>query len=337
MSDEARKKRFERIAGVVQFALLLPMGMGVLAAIGLLQFVVMVVVGYGETAWLHGTSIDFGTVTYDPDVLEAFADPENPDANAIVALMSALLPPRWLFLSVLLQNVGFFALSVLLITGTGAIRRRRLGVSDTWAQTLTAGLGLRRASPGLLAVGLFGGLALMWLPSAFMQLLQRVVELDNTSGELLFNAVQQSTSAEMALAVFTIALAVPLMEELLFRGFLWNLGEYWLPPWVVLILTSLMFAVFHMSPAHVLGVLLHAFFLGWLRMHSGSIWPSVLAHVANNGLAVVLFSLSDGDEAMSAVAIAVMAIGGFLGISTAFWAAWRLRLSDDNAGPQSAV
>lgn len=84
----------------------------------------------------------------------------------------------------------------------------------------------------------------------------------------------------------------PLVEELLFRGVLlsalqarWgNLGAA--------LLSSLAFALAHLPGLNwqvfaVPALLLLALALAWLRLRSGSIWPSVLAHAANNALAVV--------------------------------------------------
>ncbi|HZX71966.1 MAG TPA: CPBP family intramembrane glutamic endopeptidase [Rhodanobacter sp.] len=92
------------------------------------------------------------------------------------------------------------------------------------------------------------------------------------------------------LALMAVTLG-PLVEELLFRGVLlsallqrWGTG-------VAVLLSSLAFALAHLPglnwqlfalPA-LLGL---ALALAWLRLRSGSIWPSVVAHGANNALAV---------------------------------------------------
>jgi len=55
-----------------------------------------------------------------------------------------------------------------------------------------------------------------------------------------------------------------------------------------LVLTSLLFMAYHQDPIHVLGLAPTAFFLGWLRLVSGSIWPPMLAHFTNNALAILL-------------------------------------------------
>ena len=83
----------------------------------------------------------------------------------------------------------------------------------------------------------------------------------------------------------------PLVEELLFRGVLLSaLLQRWGTAAAVL-LSSLIFALAHLPglgwQAFALpDLLLLALALTWLRLRSGSIWPSVVAHGANNLLAV---------------------------------------------------
>jgi len=82
-----------------------------------------------------------------------------------------------------------------------------------------------------------------------------------------------------------------------------------------LVLTSLLFMAYHQDPIHVLGLAPTAFFLGWLRMVSGSIWPSILAHFVNNSLAIsfTLFLAEDSDlEVTFPIALAALAFTGLV-------------------------
>ena len=51
--------------------------------------------------------------------------------------------------------------------------------------------------------------------------------------------------------------------------------------------SSLLFAAAHAEPAHVVLVLPLGLWFGFLRWRSGSLWPSLVAHIVNNGMAVV--------------------------------------------------
>ncbi len=92
---------------------------------------------------------------------------------------------------------------------------------------------------------------------------------------------------------FIIVFLLPQVEEWLFRGVLWDILEkkIGVPDRLTWFTTSLIFAVVHLEPLHILGLLPLSFFLGWLRMKSGSIGPSVVAHMMNNAVACLLMVL----------------------------------------------
>jgi len=78
----------------------------------------------------------------------------------------------------------------------------------------------------------------------------------------------------------------PLVEELVFRGLLfgWIAGRW--GGRAAFLVSSLVFAAAHVEPAHAILVLPLGLLFGLLRWRTGSLWPSLVAHMANNGLAV---------------------------------------------------
>ena len=83
----------------------------------------------------------------------------------------------------------------------------------------------------------------------------------------------------------------PLGEELVFRGLFygWLAGRWGsTAAWIV---SSVAFAAAHVELAHVLLVLPLGLWFGWLRRRTGSLWPSLVAHMVNNGLAVAAAAL----------------------------------------------
>ncbi|MBA2319621.1 MAG: CPBP family intramembrane metalloprotease, partial [Deltaproteobacteria bacterium] len=85
-----------------------------------------------------------------------------------------------------------------------------------------------------------------------------------------------------------VGLVAPVVEELIFRGFLWAAIERSAPPWVAWLVTSLLFGAYHLDPMHVLAVLPLGLVLGWLRWRTGALWAPILFHLVNNALALVL-------------------------------------------------
>ncbi len=92
------------------------------------------------------------------------------------------------------------------------------------------------------------------------------------------------------LVILVVSLG-PLVEELLFRGVLLSaLLKRW-GSVAAIVLSSLVFALAHLPGLNwqlfaLPDLLLLALALAWLRLRSGSIWTSVVAHSANNLLAV---------------------------------------------------
>ena len=102
---------------------------------------------------------------------------------------------------------------------------------------------------------------------------------------------REPTAFLLSLAVF--AGLAPLAEELVFRGLLygWLAGRW--GTGVAVIVSSIAFAAAHVELAHVVLVLPLGLVFGLLRWRTGSLWPSLAAHMANNGLAVAAVALLD--------------------------------------------
>jgi len=94
-------------------------------------------------------------------------------------------------------------------------------------------------------------------------------------------------------SLVVMALLAPLAEEAVFRGLLygWVAGRWGTT--IAWFASSILFAAAHVEPAHVLLVLPLGLWFGWLRQRTDSLWPSLVAHVVNNGLAVVAAALID--------------------------------------------
>lgn len=93
----------------------------------------------------------------------------------------------------------------------------------------------------------------------------------------------------LQLILFAIVVfVVPPAEELVFRRWIWKLFNWKLTPYWTWIVVSVLFAAFHMEPLHIMGLLPFSFFLGWLRLKTGDINASVLAHMVNNAVGCLI-------------------------------------------------
>ena len=87
---------------------------------------------------------------------------------------------------------------------------------------------------------------------------------------------------------FAIAIAAPLVEELLFRGLLQNAFARRMPIWAAIILSSLFFAAVHLQPYAIPGLMSLSIAFGYLYHRTGSLRMNILLHMANNAAALLL-------------------------------------------------
>ena len=108
----------------------------------------------------------------------------------------------------------------------------------------------------------------------------------------------EGSYGDRAMGLLLVLLVAPFAEELIFRGFIWDCLERQLGGSAALILSSLLFALYHFDPLHVVSVLPLSLALGVLRLRTGSIVPAIAAHFGNNLLAVSMLWKFGVDEAM---------------------------------------
>ncbi len=89
----------------------------------------------------------------------------------------------------------------------------------------------------------------------------------------------------------TIAVVAPILEELLFRGYLQSALMHHMKPWAAIAIASTVFGIIHFQPlAFPMLAMLGAVF-GYLYHKTGSLKVNMALHVINNGAAYVLMAL----------------------------------------------
>jgi uncharacterized protein len=112
----------------------------------------------------------------------------------------------------------------------------------------------------------------------------------NQAQEIGFD--QLANYYEYTLAFITLVLFAPIAEEIIFRGYLYGKLRKTAPVWVVIPLTSLLFAVVHGQLNVGIDVFALSIVLCFLREATGSIWAGILLHMLKNGLAFYLLFLN---------------------------------------------
>jgi membrane protease YdiL (CAAX protease family) len=83
--------------------------------------------------------------------------------------------------------------------------------------------------------------------------------------------------------VLFIALAPGIAEEVLFRGYMQRRFLARWKPWTAILVTSVIFAIYHVMP-HAMGLaLVMGIWLGYMAWRSGSVLPGMCCHVFVNG------------------------------------------------------
>lgn len=260
-------------------------------------------------------------------VIAAITGVVSPEELETLENADDLLGPGLLGGVTLLQNLGLVAIAAAL----GALVPVRDGLcslptgrADLWARWKQ---GFALASPALplLVAGALGAVTVGLFPSWIAEQLIEWLEYGGTL-EMVPRLLSEGTLFGRAVLAFAIVVGAPILEELVFRGYLWTVFERGAGRWVAFIASSLLFALFHGDPVHVVSLVPTAFFLGWLRLVSGSVWPAVAAHFVNNGLGalVMLTAQPTLEESSVPLWLALLGLAFTCAVSaTGWWVARR--------------
>ena len=131
---------------------------------------------------------------------------------------------------------------------------------------------------------------------------------DFDAKQRMLDAVFAANAVPMTI---TVVLAAPLGEELFFRGFaLPALRRGW-GVLAAILVSGALFSFLHMDPVGFLGLMEIGVMLAALRWWTGSIWPAVIGHAVNNGIAGGAFILGWEDPDVAPPGW-VLALGGAL-------------------------
>lgn len=116
------------------------------------------------------------------------------------------------------------------------------------------------------------------LPSAWL------TELEESSALL--------REGTLASRIIALAIVAPLAEEIIFRACIQGTLSRAMNKWVAISISSLVFGVAHGHTLGIITAIIIGFLLGWLYAQLGSIFPSMLLHLAYNLTSIFLNRLN---------------------------------------------
>jgi len=100
---------------------------------------------------------------------------------------------------------------------------------------------------------------------------------------------RMNNANEYILSLFMLAILPAMFEETIFRGGLQNLlSRWWKMPILSIVVTAIIFSIVHGSYFGFLSRAVLGFVLGWMYYRTGNIWLNIIAHAANNAVAVTV-------------------------------------------------
>lgn len=114
------------------------------------------------------------------------------------------------------------------------------------------------------------------------EVLKQVKDLFDTLEQTTMSLVTANTIPEFIFVIFVIAVTPAICEEFLFRGIVFKNFERITLRRSAMILTGLIFALFHFHPFNLVPLVILGFYLTFIVYYSESIFTAVACHFINN-------------------------------------------------------
>ena len=173
-----------------------------------------------------------------------------------------------------------FGLTMVVFSLLVASRWKRAGLSDALRL-----LGFRKATLRQFGLGILVLLGYYAFAILFSTLVL-MPEQDDIAREL---GLRDGNPVIVALVVLMIVVVAPVAEEVFFRGMLFAGLRTRFSLWPAAVISGLAFGIPHVTSGPTAAIPLSIFgvALAWLYNRTGSIWPCILIHAVNNGIALL--------------------------------------------------
>ena len=94
------------------------------------------------------------------------------------------------------------------------------------------------------------------------------------------------------MAFLTLVVIAPVAEETIFRGYLLGKLRKFVPVWLAILATSVLFGAVHGAWNLAIDTFALSVVMSLLRQNTGSLWASILLHMTKNGIAFYILFIN---------------------------------------------
>lgn len=184
-----------------------------------------------------------------------------------------------------ITGVVIYGLTIGMVVGVPWwLKKYRTSTDEIGLKNWPRWLDLLLAPAGFLVYLLISGL-LVWFAMQYLTF----IDFQQTQ-DTGFSGLSQRY--EYILAFLTLVVIAPVAEEVLFRGYLFGKLRKYVPLWVAILITSVLFAFVHGAWNVAIDVFALSIVLCVLRVVANSLWPSILLHMIKNFIAFYLLFIN---------------------------------------------
>lgn len=200
--------------------------------------------------------------------------------------------------------------------GVVALLLTRLHTRDLWGY-----LRVRRTEGMLLGTALLGLVALtpvvQWLGAVnqSIPLPEAIRALEQSQMEMIEKVLEGGLGVTFNLAMLAVVPA--LCEELLFRGYAQRQFERGMGVTGGVLCSGIIFGLYHLRLSQVLPLSALGIYLAYVTWRTGSLWPAVLVHFANNAFSVLAANYAAQQPDLDAQALETMQVPWYILIPSA--------------------
>jgi len=192
-------------------------------------------------------------------------------STILIAILKSVMNPLWISLII---EIGVYMIPIVFIT---LIFRYSLNDISRIRNIFRIDLNL---------IVIFSTIFMALIASELSLFVQRHIPLSNINIELKQGLLYPGNDVPFALVILSSALITGFCEELLFRGVIQPAMIKKTGAVPGIIVTSILFAAFHVNAQEFVSLFLLGLFLGILAYRGGTFIYSALAHLLFNGIAV---------------------------------------------------